>query len=103
MHSDNPLCFFLRKLTSAEINYDIHDKEMLGIVKSLKEFRPWVSGTILPVSVIMVHKNLEYFMTLQKLNRKQAQWALEIHEYNFTQSWAHGSNNRLDGPLGPEI
>ena len=64
----HPLCFFSRKLTDAEINYDIHDKEMLGVIKSLKEFRHWLSGTVIPVSIITDHKNLEYFMTLQQLN-----------------------------------
>ena len=65
----HPLCFFSQKLTDAEINYDIHDKEMLGVIESLKEFRPWLSGTIIPVSVITNHKNLEYFMTSHLLNR----------------------------------
>jgi RNase H-like domain found in reverse transcriptase/Reverse transcriptase (RNA-dependent DNA polymerase) len=44
----HPLCFFSHKLSEAKVNYDIHDKEMLGVIESLKEFRPWLSGTILP-------------------------------------------------------
>jgi hypothetical protein len=31
-----PVGFFLQKLNKAEINYDIHDKEMLAIVSSIK-------------------------------------------------------------------
>ena len=72
---------------------------MLGIVESLKEFWPWVSGTILPVSIIMDHKDLEYFMTTWQLNWRQAWWALELTEYNFKLSWAPGSKNLVDGPL----
>ena len=68
----HPLCFFSHKLSEAEVNYDIHDKEMLGVIESLKEFRPWLSGTTLPVSVITDHKNLEYFVTLHLLNHQQA-------------------------------
>lgn len=30
-----PLAYYLRKLTLAELNYDIHDKELLAIVASL--------------------------------------------------------------------
>src|SRR5260370_25965972 len=52
----HPLCFFLQKLSPAEINYDIHDKEMLRVIESLKEFCPWLSGTVIPVSVITDHK-----------------------------------------------
>ncbi len=41
----HPLCFFSWKLTDVEINYDVHDKEMLGVIESLKEFRPWYNHT----------------------------------------------------------
>jgi len=30
------------------------------------------------------HKNLEYFMTNQKLNRQQARWALFLLRFDFT-------------------
>jgi len=30
------------------------------------------------------HKNLEYFMKVQKLNRRQAQWALYLSQFDFT-------------------
>ena len=64
----HPLCFYSHKLIPVEINYDVHNKEMLGVIKSLKEFHPWLSGTVLPISVITNHKNLEYFMSSQQLN-----------------------------------
>ena len=30
------------------------------------------------------HKNLEYFMKVQKLNRRQARWALYLSRFDFT-------------------
>ena len=74
----HPLGFFSWKLNDAEINYEVHDKEMLAIMESFNEFRPWLSGTTIPVSVVMDHKNLEYFMTSHHLNRWQAHWSLEL-------------------------
>jgi hypothetical protein len=32
--------FFLQKLNKAEINYDIHDKEMLAVISYLKFWEP---------------------------------------------------------------
>jgi len=32
----------------------------------------------------MDHKNLEYFIKVQKLNRRQVQWALYLSRFNFT-------------------
>ena len=94
----HPLCFFSQKLSPVEINYDIHNKEMLGVIESLKEFRPWLSGTVIPISIITNHKNLEYFMTSHQLNRRQACWSLELSEFNFKLLWAPGSKNPADPP-----
>jgi len=94
----HPVAFFSRKLTPAEINYDVHDKEMLAVIQGLKEFRPWLSGTIIPILVITDHKNLEYFMTQRQLNRRQARWMLELTEFNFHLSYAPGSKNPANGP-----
>ena len=32
----------------------------------------------------MDHKNLEYFMKAQKLNQRQARWALYLSRFDFT-------------------
>ena len=32
----------------------------------------------------MDHKNLEYFIKVQKLNCRQAQWALYLSRFDFT-------------------
>jgi len=32
----------------------------------------------------MDHKNLEYFMEAQKLNRRQARWVLYLSRFDFT-------------------
>ena len=34
-----PIGFFLRKLTGTEANYDIHDKELLSIISTIRHFR----------------------------------------------------------------
>ncbi len=68
----HPLMYYLRKLSESEINYSIHDKEMLAIVELLREFWPWLAGSDVPILVILDHKNLKYFMKLQRLNCRQA-------------------------------
>ena len=45
------VAYHLRKLTSTEINYEIHNKELLAIVKTLKLLRQkvitnWVSAIV---------------------------------------------------------
>ena len=44
------------------------------------------------------HKNLQYFMTSQKLNRQQARWALYLSRFNFTLKHVPGkSMGKADG------
>ena len=44
------------------------------------------------------HKNLEYFMKAQKLNRRQARWALYLSWFNFTLKYVPGSKmGKADG------
>jgi len=37
------------------------------------------------------HKNLEYFMKVQKLNRRQARWALYLFRFDFALKYILGS------------
>ena len=44
------------------------------------------------------HKNLEYFMKAQKLNRRQARWALYLSRFDFTLKHVAGSKmGKADG------
>ena len=68
----------------AECNYEIHDKEMLAIVKSLDQWRPELQGTAQRFLIYTDHKALEYFMITKKLTGRQARWAEALSQYYFT-------------------
>ena len=40
----HPIAFYSRKFSAAEINYEIHDKELLAIVDSFQEWRHFLKG-----------------------------------------------------------
>ncbi|KAL0192230.1 hypothetical protein M9458_010526, partial [Cirrhinus mrigala] len=50
-----PCAFYSRKLTSAERNYDVGDRELLALKAALEEWRHWLAATepILPTSLIV--------------------------------------------------
>jgi len=66
-----------------EWNYEIHDKEMLAIIRALEEWRYFLEGATHLVEIWTDHKNLEYFMTAKKLNRRQARWSLHLARFDF--------------------
>jgi len=39
----------------------------------------------------MNHKNLEYFIKVQKLNRQQARWALYLSRFDFVLKYISGT------------
>jgi len=79
----HPVAFYSKSLSSVERNYEIHDKEMLAIIRTLEEWRHFLEGATHLVEIWTDHKNLEYFMTAKKLNRRQARWSLHLARFDF--------------------
>ena len=64
---------------------------MLAVVRCLEAWRHFLEGTIEKFEIWTDHKNLKYFMKAQKLNRRQARWALYLSRFNFTLKHVPGS------------
>ena len=56
-------------MTDIERNYDVHDKEMLGIMHALEAWQHYLEGCQYRFEIWTDHRNLEYFMSAKKLNR----------------------------------
>jgi len=66
------VAFISKSLSDTERNYEIHDKEMLAVVRCLEVWRHFLEGAAIKFEIWTNHKNLKYFMKVQKLNRRQA-------------------------------
>jgi len=66
------VAFLSKSLNKTERNYEIHDKEMLAIIRGLESWRYSLEGVQFKFEIWIDHKNLEYFMKAQKLNQRQA-------------------------------
>lgn len=88
-----PIAFFSRKLNPAEMNYEIHDKELLAIVEALKAWRRYVEGTEEPVRIITDHQPLTYFQTKRMLSRRQARWNEVLSEVNYKIEYRSGKKS----------
>ena len=87
-----PVAFLSKSLNETEQNYEIHDKEMLAIIRGLEVWRHLLEGAQYKFEIWTDHKNLEYFMKAQKLNRRQARWALYLSRFDFTLKHVAGNN-----------
>ena len=79
-----PIAFHSRAFSAAEINYDVHDKELLAIVESFKKWRHYLEGVTTPVEVYTDHKNLTYFSETKTLSRCLARWSEFLSQFNLS-------------------
>jgi len=63
-----PVAFISKSLSDTERNYEIHDKEMLAVVRCLEAWRHFLEEASMKFKIWTDHKNLEYFIKMQKLN-----------------------------------
>jgi hypothetical protein len=77
------VALYSRTLSAPELNYDMHDKELLAIFEAFRSWRHYLEGSAAPVDVVTDHKNLEYFTTTKMLTRRQARWSEYLHQFNL--------------------
>jgi hypothetical protein len=95
----HPVAFFSKTMQPAELNYDIHDKEMLAIIRSLVGWRAELEGLQArePIKIYSDHRALEYFMTTKQLSARQARWSELLSRYDFKIMYRTGkANGRAD-------
>jgi hypothetical protein len=84
------LGYFSRKLKDAELNYDIHNKELLAIVDGLNKWGTYCKRMGHTITILSDHKNLEYWQTKKDLNLRQARWGEQLVNYDFTITYQPG-------------
>ncbi len=91
------IAFHSRKLTNAELNYKIHNKKLLVIVDSFKQWRVYLKEFRHQIQIYTNHKNLLYFMITKVLNRRQIKWLKKLSSYNFQiQYWKKFENLKIN-------
>lgn len=79
----HPITFHSRKFNTAELNYEIYDKEMLAIVETLLHYRHYFEGLGNRTTVYSDHRNLLWFTETKLYNRRQARWAEKLAQFDF--------------------
>ena len=79
----HPCAYLSKSFSDTERNYKIYNRELLAIVRALTDWRHYLIGSPHPVYIRSDHKNLTYFRTAKKLNRRQARWSLFLSEFDI--------------------
>ena len=89
----NPVGFYSKKLSPAERNYDVHDKELLAIICALSQWSHYLLSSDFVIRIYTDHKNLIYFKTRQTLNPRQLRWKMFLSQFIFVLLYRKGSEN----------
>jgi hypothetical protein len=58
-----PIVYRSYKFFAAEINYEIHDNELLAIIDAFEEWHHFLEGAQHTTTIYTNYKNLKYFMS----------------------------------------
>ena len=88
-----PVAFDSMTFKGAELNYPVHEKEMLAIIHALKK---WCSDLIgVPFLIYTDHKTLENFHHQRELSRRQARWMEFFSQYDGKIVYVKGEDNSV--------
>ncbi len=91
------IAFHSKKLTKAELNYEIRNKKLLAIVNSFKQWKVYLKEFRHQIQVYTDYKNLLYFTIMKVLNWRQIKWSKELSSYNFQiQYWKKSENLKIN-------
>jgi RNase H-like domain found in reverse transcriptase len=79
----HPCRFISHSFDATQQNYEIYDRELLGIIRTLETWRHYIQGSPHPITIFSNHKNLTFFQQAQKLNRCQAHWSLFLSQFDM--------------------
>ncbi|SPC62935.1 related to Gag-pol polyprotein [Ustilago sp. UG-2017b] len=85
-----PVAYYSRKMSSAERNYEIHDKELLAVVACLTQWRHILAGLPSQLVILTNHEALKYFKLQRRITGRQARWAILLADFDFILQYRPG-------------
>jgi len=92
------VAYWSQKMKPAELNYETPNQKLLTIVKAFAHWQHYLEEAFFSVLVLTNHKNLQTFLTIKKLSRRQVRWAEKMSVYNLQIVYRSGAKNPADGP-----
>ncbi len=92
-----PVAYDSCSFKNAELNYPVHEKELLAVIRALKKWKYDLIGV--PFFVYTDHKTLLNFNTQPDLSRRQARWMELMSAYDCKFMYIKGSDNTVADAL----
>lgn len=93
----HPIAYASRTLGSTEQKYNTTEKELLGILWAITQFRPYVYGRKFLLRTD--HKALIWLAKLKEPNQRLTRWKLRLQDYDYTIEHVKGKDNHVADAL----
>ena len=87
----HPILFISKKLSGAECNYAVVEKECFAIVWAVKTLRNFLEGKEFTINTD--HAPLQWLHKMKTSNQRLLRWSLILQEFSFTISYIAGKTN----------
>jgi hypothetical protein len=74
-----PIAFLSKKLTDTELRYQNHERELLALYRTLKEWRHYLYGSQFVLKTD--HRNLLWLLTQKQLSSRQMHWLQYFQDF----------------------
>ncbi len=85
---------FSKNLDKAQLNYSVTDKELLGLVKGIENYRHYLLGS--QFTLRTDHRALAYLWEAKNPCSRILRWSLKLQEYTFKVEYIKGETNIAD-------
>src|ERR1700677_4092673 len=92
-----PVAYPLTQIKGAQLNYPVHEQEMLSIILALKQWRVDLMGT--KIEIYTDHRTLENFNEQKDLSRRQLRWMEYLSQYEYEIHYVNGEDNTVADAL----
>jgi hypothetical protein len=97
MQHGKVIAYASRQLKTHEVNYPVHDLELVAIVFALRIWRHYLYRA--RTQIFTDHKSLKYLMSQKELNMRQRRWIELIKDYDCTLEYHPGKANMVADAL----
>ena len=87
-----PVSYYSKRLTKAQMNYCVQDKEAYALISAVRAFSVYLSNV---VTVFCDHKPLQYIHRMASANQRLLRWAMELQCYNVIIKHIAGRENKI--------
>ncbi len=93
----HPVAYFSKTMNDVQRNYDVYNRELLGLQEMFKHWRAYLHGAMHQVKVHTDHANLLFWKNPGDHNRRVARWHSDLMDYDFQLVHIPGKKNgRVD-------